>query len=50
MTCYTADYQGVPQPTSEIEEIVRLTYADRHRVPPVDQIILDHLHETALLP
>jgi 8-oxo-dGTP pyrophosphatase MutT (NUDIX family) len=49
MTCYTADYQGVLQPNSEIEEIVWLTYADRHRVSPVDQIIFDHLHETAHL-
>ena len=47
MTCYTADYQGVLQPNSEIEEMVWLTHADRHRVSPVDQIIFDHLHETA---
>jgi 8-oxo-dGTP diphosphatase len=49
MTCYTADYQGVLQPASEIEEIVWLTYADRHRVAPVDQIIFDHLYQTARL-
>jgi 8-oxo-dGTP diphosphatase len=34
---------------SEIEEIVWLTHADRHRVSPVDQIIFDHRHETAQL-
>jgi 8-oxo-dGTP pyrophosphatase MutT (NUDIX family) len=49
MTCYTADYQGVLEPNSEVEEIVWLTHADRHRVSPVDQIIFDHLHETARL-
>lgn len=49
MTCYTAGYQGLLQPSSEIEEIVWLTHADRHRVSPVDQIIFDHLHEMAQL-
>ncbi|WP_018215633.1 NUDIX hydrolase [Salinispora vitiensis] len=49
MTCYTAGYQGLLQPSSEIEEIVWLTHADRHRVSPVDQIIFDHLHEIAQL-
>lgn len=49
MTCYSADYRGVLQPDNEIEEIVWLTYADRHRVAPVDQIIFDHLHEAARL-
>ncbi|MFC5833523.1 NUDIX hydrolase [Nonomuraea insulae] len=33
----------------EIEEITRLTYADRDRVSPVDQIIFDHLHQTGQL-
>ncbi|MCA2219121.1 NUDIX hydrolase [Jidongwangia harbinensis] len=47
MTCYTADYQGVLQPDSEIEEIVWLTYADRHRISPVDQLVFDHLHQIA---
>jgi 8-oxo-dGTP diphosphatase len=49
MTCYTADYNGTLRPDSEIEEIVWLTHADRHRVSPVDQIIFDRLHETAHL-
>lgn len=49
MTCYTAEYQGELQPDSEIEEIVWLTYADRDRVSPVDQIIFDQLHRTAQL-
>ncbi len=49
MTCYTADYQGVLRPDNEIEEIVWLTHADRHRVSPVDQIIFDHLYGTARL-
>jgi hypothetical protein len=49
MTCYTAEYQGELQPDSEIEEIVWLTYADRDRVSPVDQIIFDQLHRAAKL-
>jgi 8-oxo-dGTP diphosphatase len=49
MTCYTADYQGELQPSSEIEQIVWLTYADRRHVSPVDQIIFDHLYQTARL-
>ena len=49
MTCYTADYRGDLQPDSEIEEIAWLTYRDRDRVSPVDQLIFDHLHESARL-
>ena len=49
MTCYSADYRGLLQPYNEIAEIVWLTYADRHRVAPVDQIIFDHLREAARL-
>ncbi|MEU4228869.1 NUDIX domain-containing protein [Nonomuraea sp. NPDC026600] len=49
MTCYTADHRGTPTPSSEIEELGWLTYADRDRVSPVDQIIFDHLHQTGRL-
>jgi 8-oxo-dGTP pyrophosphatase MutT (NUDIX family) len=45
MTCYTADYQGTLAPGSEIDELIWLTYADRGRVSPVDQVIFDHLHQ-----
>jgi len=44
MTCYAADYQGTLTASSEIAEFVWLSYADRERVSPVDQIIFDHLH------
>ena len=30
--------------SSEIAELAWLSYADRDRVSPVDQIIFDHLH------
>jgi len=49
MTCYTADYQGTLAPSSEIDELIWLTYADRARVSPVDQVIFDHLHENGQL-
>lgn len=44
MTCYTAEYSGTLAASSEIEELAWLTYADRARVAPVDQIIFDQLH------
>lgn len=49
MTCYTADHRGTPTPSSEIDEVVWLRYADRARVSPVDQLIFDHLHESGRL-
>ena len=49
MTCYTADHQGTPVPSSEIEEVGWLAYRDRDRVAPVDQIIFDHLQRTGRL-
>lgn len=49
MTCYIADYHGTLTPSSEIEELSWLTYADRDRVSPVDQLIFDHLHRTGQL-
>ncbi|MFF5205332.1 NUDIX domain-containing protein [Streptosporangium sp. NPDC000396] len=49
MTCYTADHHETPTPSSEIEELTLLTYADRAHVSPVDQIIFDHLHQTGRL-
>ena len=44
MTCYTADYQGTLSPSSEVDELTWLSYADRDRVSPVDRLIFDHLH------
>lgn len=49
MTCYTAAFSGTLAPSHEIDELVWLTYADRHRVAPVDQIIFDHLHDAGKL-
>lgn len=44
MTCYTASYEGTLTPSNEVAELAWLTYADRDRVSPVDQLIFDHLH------
>jgi 8-oxo-dGTP pyrophosphatase MutT (NUDIX family) len=49
MSCYEADYEGEPTAASEIEEVVWLTYADRHRVSAVDQIIFAELHAAGRL-
>ncbi|MDQ7906346.1 NUDIX domain-containing protein [Phytohabitans sp. ZYX-F-186] len=43
MTCYTAGYAGDLRASSEIAEVLWLTYRDRDRVSPVDQVIFDHL-------
>jgi 8-oxo-dGTP pyrophosphatase MutT (NUDIX family) len=49
MTCYAAEYAGTLTPSSEIDELTWLTYADRDRVSPVDQLIFDDLHRTGRL-
>ncbi|MEV6879910.1 NUDIX domain-containing protein [Amycolatopsis sp. NPDC051128] len=49
LTCYTAEYTGTPEASSEIEEIAWLGYADREKVSAVDKIIFDHLRETGRL-
>ncbi|MGV9302434.1 NUDIX hydrolase [Nonomuraea sp. NPDC004354] len=49
MTCYSGDYRGTLTPGSEIEEVVWLTYADRDRIAPVDQLIFDDLRAASLL-
>ncbi|HUC26874.1 MAG TPA: NUDIX domain-containing protein [Streptosporangiaceae bacterium] len=49
MTCYTADYQGTLTPSSEVDELIWLTYASRDRVSRVDQLIFDHLHHNGQL-
>jgi 8-oxo-dGTP pyrophosphatase MutT (NUDIX family) len=49
MLCYAANYQGTLQPAAEIEEVTWLTYQDRNRVSPVDQLIFDWLKERQLL-
>ncbi len=49
MTCYTASHTGVPVATSEIEELLWLTLTDRHRVSPIDQLVLDALASSGRL-
>lgn len=43
MACYTGDHRGTLAAAGEIEEIAWLSYADRDRVPPVDQLVFDDL-------
>lgn len=43
MSCYRGDYAGTLAPSSEIEELGWFCYADRPRVPPVDQLLFDDL-------
>ena len=43
MSCYTGDYSGTLTPSSEIDEFAWFSFADRPRVPPVDQLLFDDL-------
>ena len=43
MSCYTGEYSGTLAPSSEIDEFAWFSYADRPRVPPVDQLLFDDL-------
>ena len=49
MSCYTGDYQGVLAASSEIDELAWFSYADRGRVPPVDQLLFDDLQASGTL-
>jgi 8-oxo-dGTP diphosphatase len=49
MSCYTGDYAGTLAASSEIDEFAWFSYADRSRVPPVDQLLFDDLNATGEL-
>ena len=49
MQCYTGRYRGNISPSSEIEEVIWLNYADKDKVSPVDKIIFDWLKEKQLI-
>jgi len=49
MSCYTGEYSGTLAASSEIDELAWFGYADRLRVPPVDQMLFDDLHAAGRL-
>jgi 8-oxo-dGTP diphosphatase len=49
MSCYAAEYSGTLAASSEIEEIAWFSYADRPRVPAVDQLLFDELKASGQL-
>jgi 8-oxo-dGTP diphosphatase len=49
MSCYTAEYSGTLAASSEIDELAWFGYADRPRVPAVDQLLFDDLNATGEL-
>jgi 8-oxo-dGTP diphosphatase len=49
MTCYTAQYTGKIQPSSEIEHIAYFSYHDTFKRGPVDDVILDDLYARGLI-
>jgi 8-oxo-dGTP diphosphatase len=50
MICYTADHRGDMVPDHEIAELAWLSYIDRDRVSPADQLVFDALHSAGQLP
>ena len=49
MTCYTADFDGKLEPSSEIEEIKWLKFNDLDKISPVDKLIFEDLHKKGFL-
>jgi 8-oxo-dGTP diphosphatase len=49
MSCYAAGYTGTLAASSEIDELAWFRYADRPRVPPVDQLLFDDLRAAGQL-
>lgn len=49
MECYKGEYTGTITASSEIEEVVWLSYQDRSKVSPVDMLIFDWLKQENLL-
>ena len=49
MSCYTGDYAGTLAASSEIDELAWFCYADRARVPRVDQLLFDDLQAAGQL-
>ena len=49
MSCYTGEYSGTLAASSEIAELAWFCYADRRRVPLVDQLLFDDLKATGEL-
>lgn len=45
MICYIGSYKGQLHANSEIEEVVWLTYRERHKCSPVDKIIFKRLYD-----
>ena len=43
MSCYAGDYTGTLAASAEIDELAWFCYADRLRVPAVDQLLFDDL-------
>lgn len=49
MTCYSADFTGVINSSSEIEEVLWLTHKDKERATLMMKIILDWFKERDLI-
>lgn len=49
MTCYTAEFNGILTPSSEVEKVAYFTYAQKDFTSPVDHLVFDDLKAKGLL-
>lgn len=50
MTCYTAEFDGVLTPDSEIQEMTWLDYSNLNvKISPVDELIFEDLYKKGLI-
>jgi len=49
LTCYTANFTGTLQPSSEVEKIAYFAYADKHKTSPVDHLVFDDLKQKGII-
>ena len=49
MTCYTAEFDGEAEASSEIQELRWMEYTDIDKVSPVDKLIFNDLKEKGLI-
>ncbi len=49
MSCYSCSFTGEISPAHEIEEVAYLTYSDRIKSSPVDQLILQYFYNAGVI-
>lgn len=49
MSCYSCSFSGEIYPAQEVEEVAYLTYSERDKSSPVDQLIFQYLYDAGLI-